>query len=184
MKNQLFLAISLIALLFTACTAEKPADESADATTMADSTAAPAPAEFADSKYADIVKNAMMSFQNEDLTTWMANFSDNAVYAWNNGDSLAGKAAILDYWTKRYTDVVDSLQFTNQIFLPVKVNQPQSVEQPGVWVLTWHQTWAKYKTGKSMTQWMHSDYHFDANDKIDRVIHYMDRALILAATAK
>ncbi len=184
MKNQLLLAISLIALLFTACTAEKTADENADATTMSDTTAAPAPAEFADPKYTAIVKNVMMSFENEDLTAWMANFSDNAITRWNAGDSLSGKTAMMDYWTNRFTNVVDSLKFSEQIYLPVKVNQPQANESAGTWVLAWHRTDAKYKTGKSMTQWMHTIYHFDGSDKIDQVIYYMDRAPINAAATK
>jgi hypothetical protein len=45
-------------------------------------------------------------------------------------------------------------------------------------------TTAKYKTGKSMTQWIHTDLHFDANDKIDRVIMYLDRVPIAAAMSK
>jgi cyanophycinase-like exopeptidase len=48
----------------------------------------------------------------------------------------------------------------------------------------WYQVTAKYKTGKSMTQWVHTDQHFDANDKIDRLIQYIDRAPINAAISK
>jgi len=33
-----------------------------------------------------------------------------------------------------------------------------------------------------MTQWAHADMHFDAADKIDRVILYLDRAPINEAT--
>ena len=72
----------------------------------------------------------------------------------------------------------------NQIWLPIKVNQPQSVEQPGTWVLGWYMVSAKYKNGKRMGQWIHTDMHFDANDKIDRLIQYLDRSLINAALKK
>jgi len=185
MKNQIVWAFSLCLLSITAC---KPAavKEEGDSTMKSDTTKSEmAPAEFADAKYTDIVRNGMAAFEKGDLATWLNNYSDNAVYAWNSGDSLAGKAAINAYWTKRWADVIDSLSFTNEIYLPVKVNKPQSIEAPGVWVLTWYQVNAKYKTsGKSMTQWMHSDSHFDANDKIDRFIIYNDRAVINAAMAK
>jgi ketosteroid isomerase-like protein len=185
MKNQLVWAIALFTLFFVAC---KPAATKEDliVTTHADSSGVTmAPAEFADAKYSEIVKNGMAALSRGDVAAWLANFSDNAVYAWNTGDSLAGKAAISEYWTKRRGETVDSLTFANQIFLPVKVNKPQSVEAPGVWVLAWYQTTAKYKpTGKSMTQWMHSDSHFDANGKIDRMILYSDRSLINAALEK
>ena len=35
-----------------------------------------------------------------------------------------------------------------------------------------------------MVQWIHTDQHFDANDKIDRVIQYLDRVPINAASKK
>lgn len=187
MKNQLVWALSLFVLFMVACKPEAPKDE-AMAATKADSLAAnapKAPAEFADAKYSDIVKSGMASLSKGDVAGWLSTFADNAVYAWNNGDSLAGKAAISTYWTKRRAEIIDSLTFSNQIYLPIQVNKPQSVEAPGVWVLSWYKTDAKYKTtGKKMTQWMHSDSHFDANGKIDRVILYSDRALINAAMTK
>ena len=143
-----------------------------------------APAEFADAKYAEIGKKGIAALSSGDVDGWLAGYADNAVYLWNNGDSLAGKAAITEYWKKRRTEVLDSISFSNAIFLPVKVNKPQSVEAPGVWLLCWYQVNALYKTGKKMNQWIHTDMHFDANDKIDRVIMYLDRAVINEATQK
>jgi len=185
MKNQLPWALCLFVLFMLSCKAETTTEKADDTTTTVDTTAAMAPAEFADPKYSEIVRNGQAAFSSGDIASWMASFADNAVYAWNNGDSLAGKQAISEYWTKRRSEVIDTIMFENQIYLPVKVNTPQSVEQTGVWVLAWYQTTAKYtSTGKSMTQWMHSDTHFDANDKIDRVINYLDRAPINAALTK
>lgn len=136
------------------------------------------PAEFADMKYAAIGKKGLEALSSGDIDGWMTNFADNAVYQWNNGDSLAGKQAIRDYWKKRRTEVIDSLTYSSPIFLPIKVNKPQSVEAPGIWLLSWYKVDAKYKNGKKMTQWMHADMHFDAADKIDLAIIYMDRAPI------
>jgi hypothetical protein len=65
--------------------------------------------------------------------------------------------------------------------LPIKVNTPQSVEQAGVWLLTWYRTYARYKSGKTMQQWMHADLHYNADGKVDRIIHYMDRGTIHSA---
>jgi len=79
---------------------------------------------------------------------------------------------------------MDSITFSNAIWLPVKVNKPQSIEAPGVWLLSWYMINVKYKTGKRVVQWIHTDLHFDANDKIDRVIMYLDRAPINEATKK
>lgn len=181
MKKQLLWACSSFLLFLVACNSPQPADEAASTTT--DSTAV-APAEFADMKYADIVRKGMDNMSKGDITAWMESYADNAVYQWNNGDSLAGKAAISEYWTKRRSEVIDSISFSNQVFLPVKVNTPQANEPAGIWVLAWYQTDAKYKTGKSMTQWIHSLSHFDANGKIDLAIQYLDRAPINAAMTK
>lgn len=188
MKNLLFGALCSFFLFLVACNGAKPAGEASDSAAKMDTTAAAAPAapvEFADTKYSDMSRAMLASLAKGDVAAWLSNFSDNAVYVWNNGDSLAGKAAISEYWTKRRTQEVDSLSFKNEIYLPVKVNKPQSVEAPGVWVLSWYQVTAKYKaSGKKMTQWMHADSHYDANNKIDRLILYSDRALINAAMKK
>jgi hypothetical protein len=178
------IAIAFATTLFFACSNEKTENKSETKDSVAAAPATPPPAEFADAKYADIGNKGFNALSSGDIDGWMASFADNAVYLWNNGDSLAGKPAITAYWKKRRGEVIDSLTFKNQIWLPIKVNKPQSVEQAGIWLLGWHQVTAKYKTGKSMTQWMHTDIHFDASDKIDRVIQYMDHVPINAAAKK
>ena len=118
-----------------ACSNPKPAEEK---TAAVDSVAAKPPmqpVEFADLKYSDIGRKGLAALSSGDIDGWMSNFADNAVYVWNAGDSLAGKAAITAYWKKRRGEVIDSISFLNQIWLPIKVNQPQSVEQPGIWII-------------------------------------------------
>jgi len=179
MKKMFLVALSLC--LLVACTSEirhEKKTESAPVEIIQQ------PAEFADMKYAEIGKKILSALSNGDMAGYTASYSDNAVYQWNNGDSLAGKPAITEYWTKRRTEAIDSVTFSNEIWLPIKVNQPQSVEAPGIWLLGWYQVNAKYKTGKRMVQWMHIDFHFDASDKIDRVVHYVDRVPINAAMTK
>jgi hypothetical protein len=177
MKKLMLLALSLS--LFVACSTEIKHEKKAEA---APAEAKPQPAEFADAKYALIGKNMIAALSRGDMAGYLADYADNAVYQWNNGDSLAGKPAISEYWTKRRTEFLESITFSNEIWLPIKVNKPQSVEAPGVWLLGWYQVNAKYKTtGKTMIQWMHIDFHFDANDKIDRVVQYLDRVPINAA---
>jgi hypothetical protein len=177
---------TLCSFLFIACNDQK-ADETTTETHAAAATETketPA-AEFADAKYADIGKKGIAALSSGDIDGWMSGYADNAVYFWNSGDSIAGKAAISDYWKKRRTDVIDSISFSNDIWLAVKVNTPQQqVQAPGVWLLGWYKVDSKYKTGKRMSQWIHTDMHFDANDKIDRVIQYLDRAPINAAMKK
>lgn len=166
-----------------ACNNPEPAEENAVVPPVEESK--PQAAEFADAKYTDIGKRGIAALANGSVDNWMADFADNAKFFWNGGDSLIGKVAITEYWKKRRTEVIDSIGFYNDIWLPVKVNVPQQqVQAPGVWLLSWYQVKTKYKSGKSMAQWIHTDMHFDATDKIDQVIQYIDRAPINAAIAK
>jgi hypothetical protein len=164
---------------FFACNTEKSTTEVTE-----EAGTGPAPAEFADAKYADMGKQAFKSLSDGDVAAWISTFADNAVFAWNNGDSLVGKAAINEFWIKRRGTDLDTIYFENSVWLPVRINQPQGIEAPGTWLLVWHKTTAKYNTGKSMTQWVHIDMHFDANDKVDRAIMYLDQVPIRAAMTK
>ncbi len=184
MKKILFGAFAFCILM--SCNSSKPADE-----TSAAATVAPAepkkelPTEIADDRYMEFGRRSQEALKSGNLDPWFADFADNAVYIWNRGDSLAGKEAIMAYWKKRRTEVIDSINFITPIFLPVKVNQPQ---QPpalkGVWLFSWYLVDAKYKNGKHMRQWIHTDAHFNENDKIDRLIQYIDNSVILAAQKK
>ena len=60
----------------------------------------------------------------------------------------------------------------------------ENVKKTGNWLLGWYKTTAKYKGGKSMTQWIHTDFHFDENDKIDEVNQYLDKSAINEAMKK
>jgi intergrase/recombinase len=63
--------------------------------------------------------------------------------------------------------------------LPLKVNKPQKgPDVAGVWLLGWYQVHVKYKNGKKLAFWVHTDNHYDANDKIDITVQYIDRAPI------
>ncbi len=184
MKKTIAMAFAIS--LFFACTNQKTEDK---VVAIVDSSAAtPAkvlPTEIADARYVDIGKLGNASLSSGNIDAWMGTFADNAVYIWNNGDSLSGKPAIAAYWKKRRGEVIDSISFSQDIWLAVKVNVPQQAAHlPGVWLLGWYLTKAKYKTGKGMGQWIHTAMHFDASDKIDRVIQFLDRAPINAATKK
>jgi hypothetical protein len=173
-----------ISAILIACNNEKPAEQKEESAPAPVTETKMQPSEFADPKYMEIGKNGLAALSKGDVAGWMNSFAENAVYMWNSLDSLVGKPAISDYWTKRRTDIIDSINFTNMIFLPIKVNQPQSIEAPGVWLLGWYTVSSKYKTGKRMTQLIHTDMHFNANDQIDRVIQYIDRVPINAALKK
>lgn len=179
--KKLFLIV-LCASLFVGCKKETvtgPAKESAEKDSTA--TEAAAPIEFADAKYTEIGKKALEALSKGDVDAWMSNYADNAKYYWNSGDSLVGKPAIDKYWRDRRTNVIETITFEKDIWLPIKVNEKGNIPMDGYWLLSWYKTTAKYKGGKSMTQWIHTTFHFDANDKIDMVDQYLDKSVIMAA---
>lgn len=183
------LALILISATLYSCASnsddQKKKDEAtAAATTEPAKPAAPAAAEIGDPKYIAMGKAGLDAIHNHDVTAFTNMYTDNVVYIWNNGDSIVGKANVAKYWTDRFATVLDSISFANQIWLPVKVNQPQSIEAPGTWLMSWYLVNAKYKTGKSMHQWIHTTMHVGADDKIDRVLQFRDNAPILAAAKK
>lgn len=183
--KKMFLLVLCIAL-WVSCKKEAPANVPAvpPAPTAPDA-ANPPDAEFADAKYTEIGKKYMGDLVKGDTDAMMAIYSDNAKYYWNFGDSLVGKKAIIYYWLNRRTNVIETISFKNDIWMPIQVNKPQNqMERKGIWLLSWYQVTAKYKRGKSMTQWMHMLYHFDENDKVDEVDQYLDRVPVNAAMPK
>lgn len=143
----------------------------------------PAPVEIADAKYVDIAKTVGAGLTSGDIDIMTSNFADNARYYWSAGDSLAGKQAIVDYWKERRGKVIETLTYTESVYLPVKMNEAQGAASAGTWLLAWNKVAVKYKNGKELSFWAHTDYHFNSNDKIDRAIQYIDRAPINAALA-
>ena len=186
MKKILILAASCMILF--ACSDKKKEDKKTDETKMSSDGDKDKPlpqSEFADAKYAEWGKKMIAQMSSGDMDGYMSNYADNAVYAWSAGDSLAGKAAIDKYWRDRRMNVIDSISFSNDIWLPIKINTPQrGPDAPGIWLLSWYQVSVKYKNGKRLMFWTHTDHHFDANDKIDRSVQYIDRAPINAALGK
>lgn len=183
--KRIFILAAACTLLFSCNSEKKEEEKKADPTTNDGGDKKPAQSEFADAKYTELGKKMSAQLSSGDIDGWLSNFSDNSVFQWSAGDSLAGKEAIGKYWKDRRANVIDSLVFTNDIWLPIKVNTPQrGPDAPGVWLLSWYQVDVKYKNGKKLTFWTHIDHHFDANDKIDRTIQYIDRAPVNAALGK
>jgi len=177
MKKLLSLAAGCCILL--SCNNNKPAEATTAESKDNPSTTAAKQAEFADDRYVEMGKKALEQFASGNIDGWMNNYADTAMYRWSSGDSLAGKTAITNYWKERRMKVIDSLQMSNDIWIPIKVNTPQKgPDIPGVWLLSWYQVNAKYKNGKRLMFWVHTDMHYNSDDKIDLVIQYIDRAPI------
>lgn len=177
--KKLFLIVWCASVL-TGCKKEAGMESS----TATDSVKKMAAVEIADAKYSDIGKKSLEELSKGDMDAWMSNYADNAKYYWNAGDSLVGKLAIDKFWRDRRENVIETITFSKEIWLPVKVNEKGNIPMDGYWLLAWYQVTAKYKGGGSMTQWIHTNFHFDANDKIDMVNQYLDKVPIMDALAK
>jgi ketosteroid isomerase-like protein len=145
---------------------------------------APQALEFAEAKYTEMGRQSLTSLAEGKLDDFGNFYADNAVFMWNNGDSIVSKQAILDYWKDRRANVIDTITFTNEAWMAVQANEPPKHIAKGVWVFNWATFTIAYKTGKSVTMSIHNVFHFDANDKVDRAIQYLDRAPVAAALAK
>jgi hypothetical protein len=187
MRRILVFAAGCFVLL--ACNNNKPAESATPASTDTVAAAAekkpPPQSEIGDAKYVDMGKKNLDQLSSGDIDGWLNSFADNAVYRWSSGDSLSGKAAIGTYWKERRGKIIDSISYMNDIWLPLKVNKPQKgPDVAGNWLLGWYMVNVKYKNSKKLMFWVHADAHYDANDKIDIFVQYLDRAPINKALGK
>jgi hypothetical protein len=145
--------------------------------------AEPRPVDFADAKYTTIGRESLIKLAEGDVDAFLSNFADNAVFVWNNGDSISGKPAITSYWKDRRANAIDTITFKNEAWLPIQANEPPAHIATGVWLFNWSAFNVSYVNGKAISLNIHTVFHFDGSDKIDRVIQYLDRAPINAAMA-
>ncbi len=168
-KLTLLLTVGIV-LSCSAPTSEQPA---------ASESSEPQPVEFGDAKYIEMTKAALPAMVNQDLDAFVSGMADDAVYIFNAGDTLKGKAAIREFWGGRM-EAIEQISFDNDVWLGVKVNDSQNVI-PGNWVMAWMDVNATYTSGGSMSQSVHTLYHYTDNDQVDMVIQYLDRVPIMQA---
>ena len=179
-----FLFGVLISTIFISCAEkaeEKPAVTEATASTTTETKKAGT--EVLDLSEADGVKAGFAALANLDVNGMTGSYDDNIAYRWSGGDSAIGKKAVIDYWNGRFK-LIDSLSFSDIVLLPIRINESQNPKYAlvGKWVLAWNFTHVKYKNGKSLHFWVHTDYHYNDAGKVDLVIQYMDRQPINEAT--
>ena len=181
MKKNFLLAMGCV-LLF-ACNNEKKDDKKmGEGTTTAPSDAKKPASELLDLSAGDLIKKSFAAFSKGDVAGMVADFDDNVRYTWSGGDSVIGKKAVADYYTARWK-LIESIKFSDEIILPVQVNEPQSPAAPaGKWILYWTMADVTYKNGKNLKFWMHNVNHLNDAGKVDFVGQYMDRHPIMEAT--
>lgn len=180
--KKLFIVVS-VALFFVACNNEsKTGDTAAVNTDSSASKKMPAGVEMLGDELNAGEKASWDAFSRGDIEAFTANFDENARMSFSGGDSLVGKKAIIDYHKGRWK-IIDSLKFSESIWLPIKGNEkPNNVTPAGKWMLSWHQVDVKYKNGKKLTFWAHNANHYNDAGKVDLLVQYIDRHPIREAT--
>lgn len=183
MKRMFILAA--ICLLAFACNSDKKDEAKTEGTSTSNmsSTDKKPATEILDLSNADPIKKALAAFSKGDIEGMTADYDDNIRYTWSGGDSAIGKKAIQDYYKGRW-DLIKSISFSNEIALPLQVNESQQPKYAptGKWVLYWVMTDVTYKNGKNLKFWQHSVNHFNDAGKIDFIGQYLDRHPIVEAT--
>lgn len=179
-----FLFGVFISAFLLSCSDEKK--DEATASTEATTTTSPEPKktgdEILDMSETDGVKKGLTAFSQGDIEGMTADYADTVFQLWSGLDSLRGKKAVQDYYKSRWA-LIDSLNFSDHILVPLKANVQQSMYAPtGKWILAWSFAHVKYKNGKKIDFWVHNVYHYNDANKIDFVGQYLDRDPIMKAT--
>ena len=180
MKKLLF-GVFLSALII-GCNNEKTEEQPSEKKVTEEVAKKPA-TEILDLSEANGVKAGFAALSNKDIPGFTADYDENVKHFFSGGDSLIGKTAVSDYWNGRMK-LIDSLNFSETILLPIRINESQSPQYatPGKWVMSWNFSHVKYKNGKTIHFWVHTDFHYDDAGKINTIVQYIDRAPILEAT--
>ena len=88
--------------------------------TKKEETAKPEPITIGDITRSEICRASLNGLSKGDIDSFVGSMADNAVYVFNNGDSLVGKEAITNYWRDRRENLIDKLTFSSDVFLVVK----------------------------------------------------------------
>ncbi len=136
------------------------------------------PIEIADPKYIDRSKGIITALCQGDMDGFINEYSENATYRWNYGDSLVGRKAILSYWKERRSTVIDTITFRNETWLAIKANAPPKHISPGVYVLGWADFTITYTNGSTVDMNIHTVFGYDGKENLVSTLQYLDRSLI------
>ena len=177
------ISVIFIAVFLFACNSEKKEGATATDTKTTASTEKPPVELIMDSALLASTKATMTAFENKDVDGYTANMDDNVKFRWSGGDSLTGKQAVKDFYTKRFA-IIKTIKFSNPIFLPLMANVSPNGGQTaaGKWMLNWYMVDVTYTNDKNLKFWVHNAQHYNDAGKIDETAQYIDRHPIMEAT--
>ncbi|AUC79679.1 hypothetical protein CW736_10025 [Nonlabens sp. MB-3u-79] len=141
--------------------------------------------EAASQKYANIVEeclNVMQDFNFDGLGVYLA---DDVQWYWPNGGMetrsiIKGKENVINFWKNwRATSGVESMQFYNSDFMPLRTNRSNDqYNVVGVVVLYYGDITIYGKAGSTIVR-QHLVFSFNDDDKIKNIFSYYDRTGIV-----
>jgi hypothetical protein len=143
--------------------------------------------EVASQEYADLAQKTLDLISEFDLETWKDYLADDVVWYWPDGDSetrhsIKGKEELIAWWKNWKETTGGQISFTNNTFLPIKVNTPSNYYMlVGTGVLTYTDLTISIQ-GKSTSVRQHMVFMFDENKKINHALLYYDRTGIIELT--
>lgn len=169
-------------ILLASCTNPETAEP---AMVKAAATNATRDIEMGDQRLAHAVKQMNEDFQKGNMEAWLRRYTEDAVFVFSCGDSLVGREAIAQYWKERRHRLMDTIEMSSEVLLPVSINTPTANQyKKGNWLLNWYQVHVRFQNKEELSFLVHVDHHFDSAGLIDRSIQYMDFVPIRNALQK
>jgi len=129
----------------------------------------------------DGLKKAIEGYASGDMSAFTANMDDNVKFYYPvPGDSLVGKQAVVDFYTKRRS-TADSIMVINPVYLGIR-NATNGAVAQGDWLMAWYTFAIKYKNGKRIALPIHTVQHLNAAGKIDIMAMYYDFHRVMEAS--
>ncbi len=178
-------AIAIALFLLSACnsgTDSKPVENEAPAANSERPTATDAANSIVlPPSSTDGVKKAIEAYASGDISAFTADMDENIKFYYPApGDSLVGKKAVSDFYTKRRA-MADSIQVVNPIYLGIRNSTNPAVAQ-GDWLMAWYTYAIKYKNGKRIGLPIHVVQHLNSAGKVDIMAMYYDMHRVMEAS--
>ena len=143
--------------------------------------------ELASEEYSDLVQKTFDLLSEFDLETWQEYLADNVEWFWPDGNSetrhsIKGKDELVSWWKNWKETTSGELVFTNNSFLPLKINKPSNhYKLVGTGVISY--TDLTISIGdKSTSVRQNIVFMFNNDKKISHALLYYDRTGIIELT--
>lgn len=141
-------------------------------------------------EYAELAEKTFQLLATLDIDAWGATMADSVAYSFPDGDvatrtTLKGKEAVLTWWKNwKATSGIQSMTVSEFNLFPLNATGTiKGGAAPGVHVISYLSNRMVFD-GKPVDIRMNFALHFNDDKKIDRVISYYDRSVLIKVMGK